>query len=284
MAYKGSESQKIGRIWDLKGKDEWRENLSEGFDSLLEECQVHAIRRIGESLMTDETELKVIGDYSPQFGGAHYADGQGPFEFDIVAALKESEQSEELNLQHSALQVRHKYTGPIGVRVRLPNQGPFKCLTVGGGGTGKTIYVKRKLMGEFEKKYEPTMGMHKHMLEFPTKQGSTQFLCVDTPGHEKPGTLRDSYYEGADCCIIFYDITAKQTQKDVSMWHEDVHRVCGDIPMVACGNKVDLKKRQVKTKKVTFHMKKKLQYYEISAKSGYNLDSPFQYLAEKLAA
>jgi hypothetical protein len=28
-----------------------------------------------------------------------------------VPALKESEQSEELNLQHSALQVRHKYTG-----------------------------------------------------------------------------------------------------------------------------------------------------------------------------
>jgi hypothetical protein len=115
-AYKGSESQKIGRICDLKGKDEWRENLSEGFDSLLEDCRVNAIRILSairriESLMTDETELKVIGDYSPQFGGAHYADGQGPFEFDIVAALKESEQSEELNLQHSALQVRHKYTG-----------------------------------------------------------------------------------------------------------------------------------------------------------------------------
>ncbi len=30
-------------------------------------------------------------------------------------------------------------------------------------------------------------------------------------------------------------------------------------------------------------MKKKLQYHEISAKSGYNLDKPFQYLAEKLA-
>lgn len=58
-----------------------------------------------------------------------------------------------------------------------------------------------------------------------------------------------------------------------------VCRVCGDIPIVVCGNKVDLKKRQVKTKKVAFHMK----YYEISAKSGYNLDKPFQYLAEKLA-
>ncbi len=59
--------------------------------------------------------------------------------------------------------------------------------------------------------------------------------------------------------------------------------LCGDIPIVVCGNKVDLKKRQVKTKKVAFHVKKKLQYYEISAKSGYNLDKPFQYLAEKLA-
>jgi GTP-binding nuclear protein Ran len=57
-----------------------------------------------------------------------------------------------------------------------------------------------------------------------------------------------------------------------------VCRVCGNIPIVVCGNKVD-----VGTKKVTFHMKKKLQYYEISAKSGYNLDKPFQYLADKLA-
>jgi GTP-binding nuclear protein Ran len=74
------------------------------------------------------------------------------------------------------------------------------------------------------------------------------------------------------------DVTAKQTQKDVPMWHDDLYRVCGNIPIVVCGNKVD-----VGTKKVTFHMKKKLQYYEISAKSGYNLDKPFQYLADKLA-
>ncbi|CAK9882184.1 unnamed protein product [Sphagnum jensenii] len=90
--------------------------------------------------------------------------------------------------------------------------------------TGKTTYLKWMLTGEFEKKYEPTMGKHEHVLEVPTKQGSTQFLCVDTPGHEKPGFPRDKYYEGADCAIIFCDITAKQTQKDVSMWHEDLHK------------------------------------------------------------
>lgn len=60
-------------------------------------------------------------------------------------------------------------------------------------------------------------------------------------------------------------------------------RVCDNIPIVLCGNKVDVKNRQVKAKQVTFHRKKNLQYYEISAKSNYNFEKPFLYLARKLA-
>lgn len=39
----------------------------------------------------------------------------------------------------------------------------------------------------------------------------------------------------------------------------------------------------MKAKQVTFHRKKNLQYYEISAKSNYNFEKPFLYLARKLA-
>jgi GTPase SAR1 family protein len=60
-------------------------------------------------------------------------------------------------------------------------------------------------------------------------------------------------------------------------------RVCENIPIVLCGNKVDVKNRQVKAKQVTFHRKKNLQYYELSAKSNYNFEKPFLYLARKLA-
>ncbi|KAF3782836.1 hypothetical protein EJ110_NYTH22995 [Nymphaea thermarum] len=60
-------------------------------------------------------------------------------------------------------------------------------------------------------------------------------------------------------------------------------RVCENIPIVLCGNNVDVKNRQVKAKQVTFHRKKNLQYYEISAKSNYNFEKPFLYLARKLA-
>lgn len=40
--------------------------------------------------------------------------------------------------------------------------------------------------------------------------------------------------------------------------------------------------RRVKAKNITFHRKKILQYYDISAKSNYNFEKPFLWLARKL--
>ncbi|KAK6324915.1 hypothetical protein J4Q44_G00042570 [Coregonus suidteri] len=45
---------------------------------------------------------------------------------------------------------------------------------------------------------------------------------------------------------------------------------------------VDIKDRKVKAKSIVFHRKKNLQYYDISAKSNYNFEKPFLWLARKL--
>ncbi|CAG7879629.1 unnamed protein product [Brassica rapa] len=170
----------------------------------------------------------------------------------------------------------------------LPNQQTvdypsFKLVIVGDGGTGKTTFVKRHLTGEFEKKYEPTIGVEVHPLDFFTNCGKIRFYCWDTAGQEKFGGLRDGYYIHGQCAVIMFDVTARLTYKNVPTWHRDLCRVCENIPIVLCGNKVDVKNRQVKAKQVTFHRKKNLQYYEISAKSNYNFEKPFLYLARKLA-
>jgi GTPase SAR1 family protein len=47
--------------------------------------------------------------------------------------------------------------------------------------------------------------------------------------------------------------------KNVPNWHKDLTRVCDAIPIVLCGNKVDVKDRKVKPKTITFHRKKRLQ-------------------------
>ena len=154
---------------------------------------------------------------------------------------------------------------------------------LGPSGSGKTTFVKRHLTGEFEKKYEPTIGVEVHPLDFFTNCGKLRFYCWDTAGQEKFGGLRDGYYIHGQCAIIMFDVTARLTYKNVPTWHRDLCRVCENIPIVLCGNKVDVKNRQVKAKQVTFHRKKNLQYYEISAKSNYNFEKPFLYLARKLA-
>ncbi|THG12844.1 hypothetical protein TEA_018638 [Camellia sinensis var. sinensis] len=97
-----------------------------------------------------------------------------------------------------------------------------------------------------------------------------------------PSTRTRQFIHG-QCAIIMFDVTARLTYKNVPTWHRDLCRVCENIPIVLCGNKVDVKNRQVKAKQVTFHRKKNLQYYEISAKSNYNFEKPFLYLARKLA-
>ncbi|CAK9164832.1 unnamed protein product [Ilex paraguariensis] len=133
------------------------------------------------------------------------------------------------------------------------------------------------------KPLRPTIGVEVHPLDFFTNCGKIRFYCWDTAGQEKFGGLRDGYYIHGQCAIIMFDVTARLTYKNVPTWHRDLCRVCENIPIVLCGNKVDVKNRQVKAKQVTFHRKKNLQYYEISAKSNYNFEKPFLYLARKLA-
>ncbi|KAF9274426.1 GTP-binding nuclear protein RAN [Linnemannia elongata] len=159
----------------------------------------------------------------------------------------------------------------------------FKLVLVGDGGTGKTTFVKRHLTGEFEKKYIATLGVEVHPLSFTTNFGQIIFNTWDTAGQEKFGGLRDGYYINGQCGIIMFDLTSRITYKNVPNWHRDLVRVCENIPIVLCGNKVDIKERKVKPKAIDFHRKKSLQYYDISAKSNYNFEKPFLWLARKLA-
>ncbi|KAJ4297154.1 GTP-binding nuclear protein gsp1/Ran [Collariella sp. IMI 366227] len=160
----------------------------------------------------------------------------------------------------------------------------FKLVLVGDGGTGKTTFVKRHLTGEFEKKYMATLGVEVHPLGFSTNFGQIQFDVWDTAGQEKFGGLRDGYYINGQCGIIMFDVTSRITYKKTSPTGtvRDLTRVCENIPIVLCGNKVDVKERKVKAKTITFHRKKNLQYYDISAKSNYNFEKPFLWLARKL--
>jgi GTP-binding nuclear protein Ran len=158
----------------------------------------------------------------------------------------------------------------------------FKLVLVGDGGVGKTTFVKRHLTGEFEKKYIATQGVEVSSLVFFTNYGPIKFNIWDTAGQEKLGGLREGYYIGADCAIVMFDVTSRITYKNVPKWYKDLTRICENIPMVLVGNKVDAKDRKVKARQITFHRKRNLQYYDVSAKSNYQFEKPFLFLMKRL--
>ncbi|KAL6055209.1 hypothetical protein STEG23_034115 [Scotinomys teguina] len=143
----------------------------------------------------------------------------------------------------------------------------FKLVLVGDSGTGKTTFTKRHLTGKFEKKYVATLGVEVHPLVFHTNRGPIKFNVWDTAGQEKFRGLGDGYYIQVQCAIIMFDVTSRVPYKNVPNWHRDLVRVCENIPIVLCGNKVDIKDRKVKAKSIVFHRKKNLPYYDISAKT-----------------
>ena len=104
-----------------------------------------------------------------------------------------------------------------------------------------------------------TLGVEVHPLVFYTNRGPIRFNVWDTAGQEKFGGLRDGYYIQGQCAIVMFDVTSRVTYKNVPNWHRDLVRVCENIPIVLCGNKVDIKDRKVKAKSITFHRKKNLQ-------------------------
>jgi GTP-binding nuclear protein Ran len=159
----------------------------------------------------------------------------------------------------------------------------FKLVLIGDGGVGKTTFVKRHLTGEFEKRYIATLGVEVHPLTFHTSRGPVTFNVWDTAGQEKLSGLRDGYYIGGNCGIIMFDVSSRITYKNVPKWYRDLIRVCEQVPIVLVGNKVDIKERKVKAKQITFHRRHGLQYYDISAKSNYQFEKPFLWLARRLS-
>uniref|UniRef100_A0A452T161 GTP-binding nuclear protein Ran n=1 Tax=Ursus maritimus TaxID=29073 RepID=A0A452T161_URSMA len=132
----------------------------------------------------------------------------------------------------------------------------------------ENTFVKCHLTGELEK-YIATLGFEVHPLLFHTNRGPIKFNVWGTADQEEFGGLRDGYYIPVRCAITTFDIPSRVTYKNVPNWRRDLVQVCENISFVLCGKKVNIKDR-------------KFRYYDVSAKSNYNFEKPFLWLARKL--
>lgn len=158
----------------------------------------------------------------------------------------------------------------------------FKVVLVGDGGVGKTTFAKRHITEEFKKTMFAIRRFEVSSITFYTNHGPIKLSLWDTTGQEKFGSLQESYYIGANAAILMFDVTARITYKNVPKWYKDLTCICENIPIVLVGNKVDQNERRVKARHITFHRKRNMQYFDISAKSNYQFEKPFLWILRAL--
>lgn len=154
------------------------------------------------------------------------------------------------------------------------NKQTFKIVLVGDGGVGKTAYINRLRTGDFEKKYNPTIGLEVAPLHLRTNKGDLILNIWDCAGQSR-GLAPADYTCGVDGAIIMFDVGSCASYKNVDFWRA---KIPVHIPIVLCGNKCDVKERRVRPSEIDTD----LEYYDISAKSNYNFEKPFLYLVKSL--
>ena len=107
-------------------------------------------------------------------------------------------------------------------------------------------------------------------------------------GHCRSRTFRSlipSYLKNADCIIIVFDLTNKESFTSLNKWLSDAKNNASEGTIyVLCGNKSDLKeKRMVSDKEIDEYIKNnELIYNECSAKNGEGVKELFNIVAKSL--
>lgn len=194
-----------------------------------------------------------------------------PFIPDDVKAYLEHE-GESLRLGHEV----HDYVNKIVAEKKALEPKKKRILIVGDGGVGKSTFLNRYRTGEFTTQYIPTQGYLEYQLNNPHEI----LTVIDTAGQEKysPITIKN-----VDGIIIMFDVTSKISYYNVPQWYETMRELYGkDVPIILCGNKVDSVDRKITCNMITYHREYNMKYYDISAKSNYNYEKPFDSLSKSI--
>jgi len=156
----------------------------------------------------------------------------------------------------------------------------FRLVIAGSCGIGKRSFIRKQISGEFSDRYIASFPHDHHLVTYFTNYGQITLRISEA---QRFGLLSDLQLLGAGCAIIMFDVTSRITYRNIPIWYRDITRVCGNIPVVLCGNKVDDEAhRKVRAKSIAYPKKKDIQYYNMSVKANYQVYDPLLYLLRQL--
>jgi GTP-binding nuclear protein Ran len=149
----------------------------------------------------------------------------------------------------------------------------LRVAIVGDIAVGKTSYLNRLITGEYNR-------FHNHnpntmfQLPFATNRGKVTFTVIEGPNHDD-----------VDGLMVMFDCTNRDSFTNSIAMIRSLSVRYPQLPVVWMGNKVDNKERVVMARDIqkvlnTLHYPN-LKYYEVSARSNYQIDRPFLHIVQQ---
>ena len=117
----------------------------------------------------------------------------------------------------------------------------FTILLIGNSPVGKSSLILRFSDNIFNDSFLPTIGIDFKIKTFDLDCKSIKLHIWDTSGDKKFKIMSYPCYKGADGIIMVYDITDKQSFKDIDNCLPEVEKhASGNVNKILVGNKCDL--------------------------------------------
>ncbi len=161
----------------------------------------------------------------------------------------------------------------------------FKLLLIGNSSVGKSCILLRFSDNIFNDNFLPTIGVDFKIRTFDLQSKTIKMQIWDTAGQERFKTITSSYYRGAHGVILVYDITDRQSFKDLDNWllETDKH-ASEDIVKVLVGNKNELESSRAVaySEGKNYADSNGMEFFETSAKNNVNIEEAFFTVARKI--
>jgi len=162
----------------------------------------------------------------------------------------------------------------------------YKIILVGDPGVGKTSIMTKFVSNEFQNTYLSTIGVEFKSKEIHINNNTCARLKIwDTCGQEKFRAITRQYFKNSEGVFVVFDLTNKETIKKLDIWMKDIKdNIDNDYFIFLIGNKSDVKERDltIAEEAKQFAINKKINYYEVSAKTGSGIYNIFEKMASKL--